>query len=296
MISFTLDKKLHSSAGDLVLSVSMDIGDNELIVLCGKSGSGKTTTLQMLAGLVAPDDGYIKAGSKTWYSKKGKISVSPQIRRIGYVFQDYALFPNMTVRKNLEFAIRNKKDKGSVDEILEIIDLSMLAHRYPSTLSGGQKQRVALARALVSSPDLLLLDEPFSALDIETRSKLHNEVLNVHRRLGISTILVTHDPSDFIDFADRIYSIENGVAVIRKTAEDKPERKSVNTMLSGIIAGKRSNGSIVTLSIIMDSEQFEISMPDAGNQAFEVGERVSVNVDLRNIESHVCNYEKMEVV
>jgi molybdate transport system ATP-binding protein len=209
-IEFCISKRLHCAEGEIELDVDVALQEGEFVTLFGQSGAGKTTLLRMLAGLTLPKRGQIKVGGETWFDSEAHINLPPQRREIGLVFQDYALFPNMTVRENLSFALANKKQSDRVDELIEMMQLGALQHRLPATLSGGQKQRVALARALVRRPKLLLLDEPFSALDADTRIRLQDEILRLHRALGITTLIVSHDLGEVYKLSDRVLLIEQG--------------------------------------------------------------------------------------
>ncbi|MFH0824028.1 MAG: ATP-binding cassette domain-containing protein [Pseudomonadota bacterium] len=209
MIELQVRKRLIGSTGPFDLNVRMDIPFDKLAVLHGASGAGKTTLLRILAGLDHPDEGYIRVDGKTWFDHKQNLCVSPQDRRIGFVFQNYALFPSMTVRRNLEFAAGRRKDPF-VDAILEMVELEELQKRYPAELSGGQQQRVALARALVRRPKILLLDEPLSALDEVMRRKLQDEILDLHKEFQLTTILVSHDRAEVLRMADHVFSLEHG--------------------------------------------------------------------------------------
>lgn len=211
MIEFNLKKELVGIEGRFNLDVSFSIEEFSFSIIFGKSGAGKTTILRMIAGLIEPEDGYIKTKDIYWFNKKDKINLPVQKRKIGYVFQEYALFPNMNVKDNLNYALENKKDKNYVDEILELFNLKNLAHIYPDKLSGGQKQKVALARAIVRKPDLLLLDEPLSALDLENRNKLQDELKIIHEKFKITTIMITHDLSEVFRLANKVFLLENGI-------------------------------------------------------------------------------------
>jgi molybdate transport system ATP-binding protein len=209
VIRIDVTKKLIGADGPFELSVNLEIAPETLLTLYGKSGSGKTTLLRMLAGLEKPDTGKIEVNGKRWFDSKTGIDIPPQKRKVGLVFQDYALFPTMTVRENLLFA-QEKKKPGEVDKMLTLTGLDSLADRYPATLSGGQKQRVALARAILRTPDILLLDEPLSALDPNTRRRLQEEILKTHRAFGLSTLLVSHDKQEVFKLSDRVAVIEKG--------------------------------------------------------------------------------------
>ena len=209
-IEINLTKKLHAAGGELILTIDVALADGEFTTLFGQSGAGKTTLLRMLAGLTQPDRGRIAVNNEVWFDSERGIDLPPQGRGIGFVFQDYALFPNMSVRRNLEFALADKNARGRVDELIETMRLGELQQRMPATLSGGQKQRVALARALVRGPKLLLLDEPLSALDAETRLRLQDELLRLHRLHGLTSVIVSHDLSEVFKLSDRVLLLEDG--------------------------------------------------------------------------------------
>jgi molybdate transport system ATP-binding protein len=185
---------------------------NEIVVLFGHSGSGKTTILNSIAGLVNPDSGWIKLNNQLFFSKMTKY-ISPQKRNVGYFFQDYALFPNMTVEKNIIYGMK-QKEKGIksplTKQILEVLGIKHLIHTYPHQISGGEKQRVALARALATEPSILLLDEPLSALDHDTRIQCQDELLRLHQMWQIPFIIVTHDIEEARKLGERILFIEKG--------------------------------------------------------------------------------------
>ncbi|WP_435051214.1 ABC transporter ATP-binding protein [Desulfomonile tiedjei] len=209
LISLNVCKCLRGAQGPFVLHPAFTIPRGQFVVLNGTSGTGKTTLLRMLAGLETPDDGRILVDGETWFDKNERVCVPPQKRSIGFVFQNYALFPSMTVRRNLEFAAGRRKDPR-VDMFLSMIELEELQYRYPEELSGGQQQRVALARALIRRPKILLLDEPLSALDEAIREKLQEEILRLHQELGLTSILVSHDRAEILRMGDRILVLQEG--------------------------------------------------------------------------------------
>jgi len=220
MIRATISKRLHGADGEFELNSTLDIAEGEFVALFGPSGVGKTTLLRCLAGLELPERGNIVINGETWLDTTARINLPPQQRRVGYMFQDYALFPNMSVRGNLEFALRKGCDKKRIDELLALMDLGELQQRKPETLSGGQKQRVALARSLASEPRLLLLDEPFSALDATMRVRLHDELLRLQRHFGITTIIVSHDVGEVYKLASRVLIMESGRIVQQGSPHD----------------------------------------------------------------------------
>ncbi|WP_305045960.1 ABC transporter ATP-binding protein [Geoalkalibacter sp.] len=210
MIRMQIRKRLHMATGDTDLDLDIGIGSGELVTFFGPSGAGKTTALRILAGLTEADAGVIKVDGRIWFDSARRFSLAPQQRGVGFVFQDYALFPNMTVRENLRYALSDRGELRLIDELMEIMELGSLAERRPRQLSGGQQQRVALARALARRPKLLLLDEPLSALDLALRLKLQDDLLEVHRRFGITTILVSHDLSEVFRLSHRVFVMEHG--------------------------------------------------------------------------------------
>jgi molybdate transport system ATP-binding protein len=217
MINLDIKKKLHGAGGDFEFALNTEIEDHSMVSISGVSGSGKTTLLRMIAGLTEPDSGSIKVDADIWYEKKSGINKKPQDRKIGFVFQEYSLFPNMTVCENLEYA---GADKRAAHELLGLVELENLAGSYPCTLSGGQKQRITLARAIARNPKILLLDEPFSTLDHEMKIKLQDEIVKIHKRYNITTILVSHDIAEMYKLSSRIISIDKGRIVQDGSPQD----------------------------------------------------------------------------
>ncbi|MFV0397869.1 MAG: ABC transporter ATP-binding protein [Bacteroidales bacterium] len=209
-IYIDVKRTMATPNGDAILHIQKEISGGKFVCLVGHSGSGKTTLLRMLAGLVSPDEGYIKVGKEIWFDSKRKINLKPQNRGISYMFQDLALFPNMNVEQNIFFA-QKKRDSQKVEELLTIFGMNGLAKQKPAKLSGGQRQRVALARALASSPKMLLLDEPLSSIDQEMRTALQGEIIKAHHYLASTSIMVTHDLQEADKMADEIVKIKNGL-------------------------------------------------------------------------------------
>ncbi|NOV01223.1 putative 2-aminoethylphosphonate ABC transporter ATP-binding protein [Paenibacillus planticolens] len=204
-------------------NIHIDIQKNEFICLLGPSGCGKTTLLRIIAGLEKPTQGRIIVGGKDI------TALPPAKRNFGMVFQSYALFPNLTAYQNVAYGLQGKKlSKKEIDEKvregLSLVDLLHLHDRYPAQMSGGQQQRVALARAIVLSPDFLLLDEPLSALDAKVRVKLREQICDLQDKLGITTVMVTHDQEEALTMADRIVVMKNSEVVQMGTPEQVYEQ------------------------------------------------------------------------
>jgi iron(III) transport system ATP-binding protein len=204
-------RNVHKSFGKAVAldDVSLDISPGEFVFLLGPSGCGKTTLLRIIAGLEAATRGQILQGGQD------VTHLPPSRRNFGIVFQSYALFPNLTVAQNVAYGLKSTRRSATqiatrVRELLHLVGLQELAGRYPAQLSGGQQQRVALARALAIDPELLLLDEPLSALDARVRANLRIEIAALQKRLGVTTIMVTHDQEEALTMADRIVVMDRG--------------------------------------------------------------------------------------
>ena len=210
------DIKIHKKLPAFELNVSLQSDAAKLAIL-GPSGSGKSLTMQLLAGLLKPDGGHVRIGGETWFESHQGLSV--QKRKVGLVFQDYALFPHLTVAQNISFGLQQswanppKRPSEKVQYWLETMRLNRVANHYPQQISGGQKQRTALARALITEPKLLLLDEPFSALDTDLRRHTRKELARLQQQTGVPMILITHDKADADDLADEVWRMKSGSVV-----------------------------------------------------------------------------------
>ncbi len=255
------------------LSVGVMIEEGSFIAIKGRSGSGKTTLLRIIAGLEEAK-GSIKVANEMWLTPK--FSLPPQKRSIGFVFQEYALFENMSVLENLLFV---SKDKELAHHLLEITHMQSFTKRYPKELSGGQKQRVALCRALMRRPKLLLLDEPFSALDSTTRSMLHEELKKLHQEFGMTTLMVSHDPSEIYKLADAVIEIEEGK--VKAYARPKElllkQNGSQKLAFEGKIVDLFSSDIIVVAVVAIFSQLVEVALTKDEAKGLKVGDRVVVS-------------------
>jgi molybdate transport system ATP-binding protein len=239
--------------------VRAELDGTGITALFGPSGCGKSTTLRCLAGLERPDDGTIRLGAETWFDRAGRIFLRPQLRGIGFLFQDYALFPHLTVAGNVEFGLRGvprAERRKRASEVLGMLRVDRLTDRYPGQLSGGEQQRVALARALVCRPRLLLLDEPLSALDARTRDELRTELRRVLELAQVPAVVVTHDRADATALADRVVVLDRGAVLQRGPSAEVFARPAdltaalivgVETVHPGRIV--RSDAGLVTVAV-----------------------------------------------
>ncbi|MDR3592038.1 MAG: ATP-binding cassette domain-containing protein [Negativicutes bacterium] len=223
MLNVAVTKQL----ADFTLQLEFAV-DRNILVLFGPSGCGKTTTLRCIAGLLKPDAGRIACDGQVFYDGKAGVHVPPRARSIGYMFQDYALFPHMNVGKNIWYGVpqRSPRAEDMYRRLMGLLKIEQLEKRYSGDLSGGEKQRVALARALMAEPKILLLDEPLSSLDITTRLELQAELKKMQALWGIPFILVTHDPEEARAMGDQILFIDKGRQVVPSSqkAAILPER------------------------------------------------------------------------
>lgn len=282
MLSIKLTKQLGNVHEQLVLEVDLQLPEKKIISLTGPSGAGKTTILKLLAGLIEPMTGYISLGDQVWLDTQRKLNVVPQARKVGFVFQDSALFPNMTVEENLKFVLTNKKDSKELKDILQRMGITSLSSRYPHMLSGGEKQRVALARAVVRRPALLLLDEPFSSLDSIARYQLQEQLLEIHKAYDLTTLLVSHDPAEIYKLSDHIISIDKGQLQSSGNREDffKPSSDTfLNSIVGDIVEITSLNNSTV-LTVISGINVFKIT--PSVQEVWEVGNKVLIRFGALN--------------
>lgn len=238
-------------------NLNLEIKDGEFVVFLGPSGCGKTTALLCVAGLLNPTSGSIKIGDDVVISDDKKTFVRPQERNVAMVFQEYALYPSMTVRGNMAFALENKKYpkqeiESKVASIAGMLGIEQLLDRKPAQLSGGQRQRVALGRALVRDPSLFLLDEPLGNLDAKLREQVRFELKRIQRQLGVTTIYVTHDQTEAMTLADRIVLMKDGKVVQEGTPNDL-YGGPINTFVAGFVGTPRIN--FLTCQLLMENNR-----------------------------------------
>jgi len=234
MWEISLRKQLRHGASRFELDVHF-ASEAQRVVLHGPSGAGKTQTLRMISGIVTPDAGRLTVAGRVLFDSDAGVSLSPQERRLAYVFQDYALFPHLTVRQNIAFAAskgwRNPSRASAtarVDEWIERFHLQALVDHFPHQISGGQRQRTALARALVNEPAALLLDEPFAALDRHLREQLRQELLELQTQLRLPMLLITHDDEDMAELAEQVVHLAAG----RVSSGNEPDSATVRRPLA----------------------------------------------------------------
>lgn len=270
MIDFSLRKTLTSAEGRLELDVNARLEKGQFISLYGISGAGKTSLLRMLAGLMKPDSGFITVNGTVWFDGAKKIDIAPQHRQIGFVFQDYALFPNMNVRENISFGLKKNDPQHIVDELLELTGLTRLAAGKVHSLSGGQQQRVALARAIARRPSILLLDEPLSAVDNAMRLQLQGTLSEIHKRFALTTILVSHNENEIIRLSDTVIELEQGRFQQQATPTAFFLKRDGPSVLTGNVVSIEENGSLV---ILLDNRMLRV---DSAGQRFNIDDRVEL--------------------
>jgi len=245
--------------------------------LYGSSGAGKTSILRMITGLLKPQKGQITVDNLIWLNTQRGINYSPQMRQVGMVFQDYALFPNMTVEKNLLFALPKNGDKRIVEEIMEVIELEGLKGKYPKLLSKGQQQRVALGRALVQRPKLLLLDEPLSALDDTMRLKLQDYILKVHDLYNLTTILISHDIGEILKMADKVFHIQNGGIIESGSPKDVFKKQTNHILIDGIIQTINEQDNQLNIEVAWNNQLLQIVTTKENQSTLKVGDAIELS-------------------
>ena len=233
MFAVKIKELNHSINKQKILNdINLDLEKDKIACILGPSGCGKTTLLKLIAGLEKVQSGEI-------FLNEGVVSSSShhletEKRKIGFLFQDYALFPHLNVKENLNFAMKNHNDlNNDIEEIIEIIKLPNSLHKYPHELSGGEQQRVALARSIISQPDLLLLDEPFSSLDLNLKEEIRDDTLHLLQKSNISVLIVTHDPFEAMFISNKIYIMKKGGEIVQSGTPQNLYNKPINSYVAG---------------------------------------------------------------
>lgn len=251
------------------IEANLQIPLGEFVSISGISGSGKTTFLRIISGLIQPQNGTICWGEQVWHDSKNKQCIPPQERNIGMVFQDYALFPNMNTLDNILFACKKKIEKKYLQSILDTLGLYNYLTRYPHQLSGGQQQRVAIARALISKPALLLLDEPFSALDESLKKTIQSFIYEIHQQNSMTTLVVSHQISEIKPYAHRFLQFENEKLI------DYPYIEKNNFTVQGILISKEKSESEMSLvTLLYDGKIYQSPFPSSELEKIQIGDKI----------------------
>lgn len=277
-ISVDVKKRMLTASGWKVLAVSWQGEAGQLTAVFGPSGSGKTTLLRLIAGLSVPESGKIHVGDEVWFDSGKKINLPPQKRSVGFVFQEYSLFPNMTVRENIAYACSSGIRSDKIESLLSLAEMATLSGAYPAELSGGQKQRVALVRALARQPKLLLLDEPLSALDGQMRLNLQEHILRVHRQTSVTTLMVSHDISEVFRLADNTMVLKEGRIERMGRPSEVFGAYSVSGKFKFVaeVVEVAVDGFLSVLSLRVGNDIVKVVDADPDHQPLRAGDRVVV--------------------
>ncbi|MBC7415592.1 MAG: ATP-binding cassette domain-containing protein [Herminiimonas sp.] len=278
MIDIALTRRLDHPDGALDLTLDQTVERGDFVALFGPSGAGKTSVLRMLAGLSRPDSGRIVVDGTIWFDAARGIDLAPQRRSIGFVFQDHALFPNLSIRANVGYAVGGH-DQEWVDELLALMQLSALEGQLPGKLSGGQKQRVALARAVARRPVLLLLDEPLSALDDSLRAQLQDDLAMLHARLGLTTVMVSHDLGEVFRLATVVWRLQDGRIARSGTPADVflHQRVAGRLALQARILSMQREEVVTIVSLLIGQEIVDLIATDEEVSGLRIGDVVALS-------------------
>ncbi|MDO7253015.1 ATP-binding cassette domain-containing protein [Helicobacter cappadocius] len=276
MIELQVQKHLYGVKGEFVLELDIRVPIGRFVSIFGKSGAGKSTILRMLSGLQKPDSGRIMLGNKVFFDSEKNINLPIKDRKVGFVFQDYALFPHLNVYKNIIFG--NNKDKNRIDEVISLMELESFCDKKICTLSGGQAQRVAIARAFVSSPEVLLLDEPLSALDRGMKHKIQEELKSLSKHFNISSFFVSHDLGEVFRLSDYVISIEDGKILKFGTPQEVflNQKYSGKMQINGEILNITKTNVVCIADVLVDHSIVKITLDPSEAREFKVGDRVVI--------------------
>ncbi len=278
MIELAFYKKLNSPSGQMKLELDLTFEAGTFLSVYGKSGAGKTSILRILAGLLNADAGRIAVNNNLWLETSKGINLKSQKRKVGFLFQDYALFPNMSVEENLRFALEKNGDPKIVSDLIALTELGDLRQHKPTTLSGGQQQRVALARALVRQPELLMLDEPLSALDQEMRVKLQDYILEAHRTWNLTTIMISHDISEIFKMSDQVLMLDEGKMIKYAPPHEVFAQKSVSGkfQFTGEVVGIEKEEVIYIITVLIGKDAVKVVADENEATKLQLGDKVLV--------------------
>ena len=273
--SIDLSHSFSTFQGIQKIEANLQIPLGDYVSISGISGSGKTTFLRLISGLIQPQNGTICWGEQVWHNTKTKQCIPPQERNIGMVFQDYALFPNMNTLDNIIFACKEKVEKKYLQSILDTLGLDNYLTRYPHQLSGGQQQRVAIARALISKPALLLLDEPFSALDESLKKTVQSFIYEIHQQNSMTTLVVSHQISEIKPYAHRFLQFENEKLLDYQYIEKK------NLSVQGILISKEISASEMSqVTLLYDGKTYQFPFPSSELGKLNIGDKIHFGIFL----------------
>ncbi|MCR4031425.1 MULTISPECIES: ABC transporter ATP-binding protein [Flavobacterium] len=278
MIQIDAYKILQTADGELPLDISLTIQKGQFVAIYGNSGAGKTTLLRILSGLTDAEKVNIKVNESVWDDADKKFHLPVQKRSIGFVFQDFALFPNLTVKENLEFALSKNDSKEIVSELIDLMELQSLQNSKPQNLSGGQKQRVALARAIVRKPEILLLDEPLSALDDNMRFKLQDYILKIHQKYKLTTLMISHSISEIFKLSDKVIVVDKGKIIKEGTPERVFSEQKISSkfQLTGEIISIAKSDIIYIVQVSSGNAIVKVIATEEEAKEYKIGQKVLV--------------------
>ena len=262
MIRIDLQKSLEGAKGRLELDLQASFAPHLVHAIFGESGSGKTTFFKMLSGIITPDRGYIEHDGRVFFDSTNGVNLAIWRRKVGFVFQNYALFPHLSVYKNITFGL-DKAMTHKIDELIALLNLSNLQDKKPKNLSGGQAQKVALARAILSNPDILLLDEPFSGLDRPTKITLQEELARILSHFKLTTFIISHDLEEVFSLAHQVHVLQEG----RFTKQGSPsevflQKQDLGRNIYGKVLALRHEDSKLIVEVLVGDRILSLMMPE----------------------------------
>ena len=277
MIKIQIYKEFFKSANQFSIDVDFSLKKGSFNALFGDSGSGKTTILNVIAGIKYADRGKISVLDNVWLDTAAQINLAINKRKIGVVFQNSILFPHLTVYENLVFSKEKNDSLELMNELIELFSISDLLKQFPENLSGGEKQKVAIVRSLIRNPDLLLLDEPFSAVDFQQRKELQDALLQVHQKLKFTALVISHDIEEVVRLSDNIFMLDKGKVIKNGPALALFENKEEDTTISltGIVVSVEQLGRNQKIRILVGNEIHAI---EKENSMHQIGDRIIVEM------------------